>query len=99
MSVLPADHMHHHDHDDHGRHHAGHAGHAGHSGHAGHTGHGAHVALFRRRFWLSLWLTVPLVITSHMVMGWFNYTIDFAGISWVGPVLGSVVFWWAGWPF
>ncbi|WBB79577.1 copper-translocating P-type ATPase [Micromonospora sp. WMMD882] len=37
--------------------------------------------------------------TSHMVMDWVGYTLDFPGMSWVGPVLGSVVFWYGGWPF
>ena len=52
--------------------------------------------MFRRRFWVSLALTIPLVVTSDMVMDWFGYSLDFAGMSWLGPVLGSVVFWW-GW--
>jgi Cu2+-exporting ATPase len=34
-----------------------------------------------------------------MVMDWFGYQLDFAGIEWVGPVLGSIVFFWGGWPF
>ncbi|HEY9558718.1 MAG TPA: copper-translocating P-type ATPase [Acidimicrobiales bacterium] len=37
--------------------------------------------------------------TSQMVMDWFGYEIDFYGIEWVGPVLGSVIFFWGGWPF
>src|SRR5688572_4405782 len=69
--------------------HGGQGGH-GHGGH-GHGGHGDHVAMFRRRFWWSLLLTVPMVVTSHMVMDWFGYEIDFPGMSWVGPVLGTVV--------
>ena len=44
-------------------------------------------------------LTIPLVVTSESVMGWFGYELDFPGMSWLGPVLGSVVFWWGGWPF
>ena len=32
-------------------------------------------------------------------MDWFGYDLDFPGIDWVGPVLGSVVFFWGGWPF
>jgi len=84
----------HHRHDDHGAPAA-----AGHVGHAGHGGHGDHVAMFRRRFWWSLLLTVPMVVTSHMVMDWFGYELDFPGMSWIGPVLGSVVFFWSGWPF
>ncbi|MEV0154296.1 heavy metal translocating P-type ATPase [Micromonospora sp. NPDC050686] len=55
--------------------------------------------MFRRRFWVCLALTVPVVLTSHMVMGWLHYSLEFPGVSWVGPVLGSVVFGYGGWPF
>jgi Cu2+-exporting ATPase len=34
-----------------------------------------------------------------MIMDWFGYSIEFTGMSWLGPVLGSFVFWWGGWPF
>ena len=62
-----------------------------------HAGH--HTDAFRRRFWWCLLLTVPIVATSHMVMDWFGYELDFPGMDWVGPVLGSVIFLWGGWPF
>ncbi|HEX4868387.1 MAG TPA: heavy metal translocating P-type ATPase, partial [Acidimicrobiales bacterium] len=71
--------------------------HDGHTAGGKHAGH--HVEMFRRRFWWSLLLTVPIVATSHMVMDWFGYELDVAGIEWVGPVLGSIVFLWGGWPF
>ena len=67
--------------------------------HGGHGGHGDHVAMFRRRFWWSLLLTVPVVLTSHMVMDWFGYGLEFPGMELVGPGLGSIIFFWAGWPF
>ena len=51
---------------------------------------GIAVEMFRGRFWWSLLLTMPLVVTSHMVMDWFDYTLDFPGIAWVGPMLGTV---------
>ncbi|RBJ00809.1 heavy metal translocating P-type ATPase, partial [Micromonospora provocatoris] len=73
-------------------HHGDHGG--GHGSHAGHD-----PEQFRRRFWLSLALTVPIVATSHMVMDWFGYSLDFPGVRWVGPVLGTVVFLYGGWPF
>src|SRR5918992_206484 len=63
------------------------------------AGHGDPVGMFRRRFWWSLLLTIPVVATSHMVMDWLGYDLDFAGMEWVGPVLGSVIFVWGGWPF
>ncbi|NUT37921.1 MAG: copper-translocating P-type ATPase [Hamadaea sp.] len=87
---------------------AGHGAHAGHAmaghgapgGHAGHDKHAGHdPEAFRRKFWLSLALTLPIVVTSDMVMDWFGYNLDFPGISLVGPVLGTVVFFYGGWPF
>ncbi|MFG3699401.1 heavy metal translocating P-type ATPase [Micromonospora sp. NPDC047620] len=86
-----------------GSHAGGHHDHAGHGSAGGHGGHDKHAGhdpeQFRRKFWLSFALTIPIVATSHMVMGWFGYTLDFPGMSWVGPVLGSVVFLYGGWPF
>jgi P-type Cu2+ transporter len=76
------------------REHAGHGEHAGHDKHAGHD-----PEMFRQRFWLSLVLTIPLVVTSEMIMDWFGYELDFWGRDLLGPILGSFVFWWGGWPF
>lgn len=81
----------------HGEKDMGHAGSSGHSDHAG--GHSDHAQLFRRKFWLTLVLTIPMVVTSPMVMAWFGYTLDFPGLDWIGPVLGTVVFFYGGWPF
>ncbi|MGW4941908.1 heavy metal translocating P-type ATPase [Actinoplanes sp. NPDC004185] len=86
-----------HGHADHGSAAGPHGSHDGHGGHDKHAGHDPEA--FRRKFWLSLVLTVPIVITSHMVMDWFGYTLDFPGMRWVGPVLGSFVFFYGGWPF
>jgi P-type Cu2+ transporter len=77
--------------------HATHGSGGAHGGHGKHAGHS--VEMFRRRFWWSLLLTVPLVVTSEMVMDWFGYELDFPGMSLVGPVLGTFLFVWGGWPF
>ncbi len=87
--------------------HAGHRdepGHAGDDGHGGHRDHGGahaehHAEQFRTRFWWSVLLTIPVVVTSEMVMEWFGYELDLPGIEWVGPVLGTAIYLWAGWPF
>ncbi|MDP9072546.1 MAG: heavy metal translocating P-type ATPase [Actinomycetota bacterium] len=79
---------HQHDHHDQG----GHGDHHGRQQHGGH-GHGDHAAMFRRRFWLSLALTVPVVVYSHMLMtltGWDPP--GFPGDHWVPPILGTAVF-------
>lgn len=70
-----------------------------HGQHDGHHDHGSHADAFRRLFWWSLVLTVPIVVASPMVADWFGYPVDVPGAGWVGPILGSVVFLWCGRPF
>ena len=68
--------------------------------HEGHGGHGDHAAQFRDRFWLTLVLSVPVVIWSPMIQDWFGYTApQFAGDQLIAPVLGSIIFVYGGWPF
>ena len=69
--------------------------HAAHQAHDKHAGHDPEV--FRRRFWVTLLLTIPVVVSSEMVMEWFGYELD--GVAWIGPVLGTFVFAWGGQPF
>ena len=72
---------------------------AGHGSPGPHAGHGDHISMFRTRFWWSLLLTLPIVVTSEMIMDWFGYELDLPAIELVAPVLGTVLFLWAGWPF
>ncbi|WP_371746806.1 copper-translocating P-type ATPase [Rhodococcus pyridinivorans] len=86
----------------HGEHlaHIGHDDPAGHGGHDRHAGHGAHGEMFRRRFWISLILSVPVVAFSHMVAELLGYPLpDFPGAMWIPPVLGTVIFVYGGAPF
>jgi Cu2+-exporting ATPase len=64
--------------------------------HAGHS-----VALFQRRFWISLALTVPIVLLSPMIqqrLGLGDW-LRFAGDQYVVFVLASSVYFYGGWPF
>ena len=63
-----------------------------HDKHAGHD-----PEMFRRRFWLTLILTIPVFIASPTVMNWFGYHID--AVAWIGPLFGSFIFLWGGQPF
>ncbi|MEY2463923.1 MAG: P-type Cu2+ transporter [Acidimicrobiaceae bacterium] len=66
-----------------------------HGAHA--SGHGDHAAMFRRKFWLSLVFTVPVVLYSHMLMeltGWEAPGFHSAG--WVAPLFGTAVFAYGG---
>ncbi|WP_119296642.1 heavy metal translocating P-type ATPase [Brevibacterium casei] len=106
----PGTHAGHHSHDHHQGHseapsrhdgHDAHANHEGHSGHDhGHAGHGDHVGQFRRLFWIMLVLAVPVVGFNDMFAHLIGYHLpEAAWVWWVSPVLGTVIYFWGGWPF
>ena len=57
------------------------------------------VADFRRRFFVCLALTVPIVALSPMIQDWAGFSFTFPGAVWVLTVLASVVYGYGGWPF
>ncbi|MBN2205518.1 MAG: heavy metal translocating P-type ATPase, partial [Thermoleophilia bacterium] len=62
--------------------------------------HSGHEALFRRRFWVSLALSVPVLVFSPAVQGALNYEIpSFPGEAWITPVLAVAIFVYGGLPF
>jgi len=69
--------------------------HGGHDKHAGHS-----VAMFRDKFWISLLLTIPMLIWGHMLQRAFGYTPPAVpGARWIPAVFGTGVFLYGGWPF
>ncbi|MFV9454796.1 heavy metal translocating P-type ATPase [Rhodococcus sp. NM-2] len=76
-------------------------GHDAHGDHADrHAGHGAHGEVFRQKFWISLALSVPVVVFSHMFADLLGYTVpDFPGASWIPPVVGTAIYFYGGAPF
>ncbi len=75
-----------HGHESHGNHDSGHDKHAGHS-----------PEMFRDRFWLSLILTLPVILYSHMVQEWLGFTMpEFPSSNWIPFVLGSIIFFYGG---
>jgi Cu2+-exporting ATPase len=81
-----------HEHDLHGA-----AGHAGHGQGNERLGHAGHADVYRRRFWITLILAVPVVIYSEMIQDWFGFTApQFPGDGLVAPVLGTVIFFYGG---
>ncbi len=76
---------------EHDAHPAGHEG-AAHDRHAGHS-----VAMFRDRFWLSLALTIPVLIWSGDPQHWLGYTAPtFPGSALIPPVFGTAIFLYGG---
>jgi P-type Cu2+ transporter len=80
--------------------HGDHQDHPGQGGHGGHGDHADHAAMFRDRFWLTVVLTIPVVVFSEMFQRLLGYSAPtFPGDDWVSPVLGTVIFVYGGWPF
>lgn len=57
------------------------------------------IADFRRRFWVVLVLTVPVMVLSPMVGHWLGVHWTFTGSGYVLAGLASVIFVYGGWPF
>ncbi len=83
--------------------HAGHGVAAGsaHDEHAGHgTDHSGHEQMFRRRFWVSLLLSIPVLLYSPMVQSLLGFTMPaFPGSSWIEPIFSVIIFAYGGIPF
>ena len=67
--------------------------------HAGHDHHAMMIADFKKRFYIVLILTLPILLLSPMIQHWLTMHIRFAGSSLVLLALSSVVFIYGGWPF
>ncbi|MDQ3443896.1 MAG: heavy metal translocating P-type ATPase [Chloroflexota bacterium] len=75
-----------------------HGARGGHEGHDKHAGHDPES--FRQKFWLSLVLTIPVVLYSEMVQEWLRFSMpEFTGSNWIAPVLGTFIFFYGGWVF
>ncbi len=88
---MAADNQHGHEHDGNDR---------GSNGHGG--DHHAHMVRdFRRRFWISLVLTVPILVLSPFIQELLGFedVVSFPGDSIVQFVFATVVFFYGGWPF
>lgn len=80
----------------------------GHTGHhssnppmhqAGHDHHAMMIADFRKRFYIVLMLTIPIMLLSPMIQQFMGVNWQFPGSSYLLLVLSSVVFFYGGWPF
>ena len=96
----------HHNHNDHGMEHHGHKEHdrSKHSEHSGHNHHDHHEHMikdFRKRFWVSLAVTIPILLLSPLIQHFLGLkeTLRFIGDIYVLFVLSTFVFFYGGYPF
>lgn len=69
-----------------------------HTGHAGHDHH-AMIEDFKKRFYVVLVLTGPIMLLSQMIQHWLNIHFNFQGSHYVLLILSSIVFFYGGLPF
>ena len=94
-----------HSHIDHGKekkkksHHEGHASHNPAHGEMGHDHHKMMVEDFKKRFWVSIIITVPILFFSPMIQDFFGYELLLPANPYILFLLSTFVYFWGGWPF
>src|SRR3982750_587588 len=68
-----------------------------HNMHDKHAGHHTHD--FLKRFWICLFLTLPVLILSPMIQQWLGFELKFTGDSYLLLVFGCIIYFYGGWPF
>jgi Cu2+-exporting ATPase len=64
------------------------------------TDHTGHENMFRKRFWISSALSIPVLLWSATIQGWFGYGAPtFSGSGLIVPVLATFIFVYGGFPF
>ena len=66
------------------------------------TGHDHHKMMiddFKRRFYVTLILTIPVMLLSPMIQQWFHFNIVFNGSNYLLFTLSTIVFFYGGLPF
>ena len=62
--------------------------------------HSGHEEMFRKKFWFSLVLSLPVLAFSETVQSWLNYsTPTFPLSEWIVPIFSVIVFYIGGLPF
>jgi P-type Cu2+ transporter len=67
--------------------------------HGHHDHHAMMIEDFKKRFWISLVLTVPILTLSHMIQQLLGFELTFFGDQYVLFGLSTIVFFYGGWPF
>lgn len=72
-----------------------------HKQHPKHNHHQHMVADFRKRFIVSIIITIPVLLLSPLIQGFLKLEgiIKFSGDSYVLFVLSTIIFFYGGWPF
>ncbi|MDB5030993.1 MAG: ATPase, partial [Mucilaginibacter sp.] len=76
-----------------------HGGHDPHMVMSEHDHHAMMIADFKKRFFVVLVLTIPIILLSTMIQHFMGVKWQFTGSPYILFALSSVVFIYGGWPF
>ena len=65
----------------------------------GHDHHKMMIEDFKKRFWVTIVLTIPILFFSPMIQGFLGYDILLPGNPYILFALSSIVYFYGGWPF
>jgi Cu2+-exporting ATPase len=61
--------------------------------------HMMHTGMFKKRFFVCLALTIPVLLFSQTIQTWLHFTITIPYQSYVLLVLAAIIYVYGGWPF
>jgi Cu2+-exporting ATPase len=67
--------------------------------HEKHHNHAHHIEDFKKRFWISFVLTIPILLLSEMIQEWFGFKIEIAFQQYIIFLLSSIIYFYCGLPF
>jgi Cu2+-exporting ATPase len=65
----------------------------------GSSGHMMHTGMFKRRFFVCLIFTIPVLLLSQTIQTWLHFTITIPYRDYVLLMLAAIIYVYGGWPF
>lgn len=63
------------------------------------SGHVMHTGMFKRRFFVCLAFTIPVLLLSETIQTWFHFTVTILYQAYILLVLAAIIYVYGGWPF
>jgi Cu2+-exporting ATPase len=80
-------------------HHQEHSHQENHDDHDHHNHHAQMIKDFKKRFWISLIITLPIMVLAPMIQDLLGYELRFQYDRIIQFTLSSIIFFYGGWPF
>ena len=62
-------------------------------------GHAHHIQVFKKKFWISIVITIPILLLSELIQTWFNFTLTIPYQKEIVFLLSLIIYGYGGLPF